>query len=182
MPGPLFSGRFAMIFLGGAFALEAKKLLCGQSHLSKPQIEYGARQWLGHGGSSRPGPGHAAAPTATEHDGNSEYDENISNFSSPTIPKTKSTKRKPNSSAILQSPLPLLPRLAHFVASPLPTGARGSSMPLEGIPGEEPRPLKMCKGVSVGNLGANLTALLLQRCTSTPPDASVIFQVIPISG
>ncbi len=44
----------------------------------------------------------------------------------------------------------------HRITPPPPLQCR--SLPQEGIAGEEPRPLKMCNGVSVGNLGANLTA------------------------
>jgi hypothetical protein len=56
----------------------------------------------------------------------------------------------------LPMPLPPTIRLTRSITPPPPSQFR--SLPQEGIAGEEPRPLKMCHGVSVGNLGANLTA------------------------
>ncbi len=55
-------------------------------------------------------------------------------------------------------PLPPTIRPTCSITPPPPSQFR--SLPQEGIAGEEPRPLtlKMCRGVSVGNLGSSLTA------------------------
>jgi hypothetical protein len=54
--------------------------------------------------------------------------------------------------------MPLPPTIlpTHSITPPPPSQFR--SLPQEGVVGEEPGPLKMCRGVSGGNLGANLTA------------------------
>ena len=56
----------------------------------------------------------------------------------------------------LPMPLPQTIQPMRSITHPPPSQFR--SLPQEGIAGEEPRPLKMCHDVSVGNLGANLTA------------------------
>jgi hypothetical protein len=56
----------------------------------------------------------------------------------------------------LPMPLPQTIQPMRSITHPPPSQFR--SLPQEGIAGEEPQPLKMCHGVSVGNLGANLTA------------------------
>ncbi len=56
----------------------------------------------------------------------------------------------------LPLPLPLTIQPMHSITPPPPSQFR--SLPQEGIAGEEPQQLKMCSGVSVFNLGANLTA------------------------
>jgi hypothetical protein len=53
-------------------------------------------------------------------------------------------------------PLPLTIQRMRSITPPPPLQFR--SLPQESIAGEEPRPLKMYCGVSVGNLWANLTA------------------------
>jgi hypothetical protein len=55
-------------------------------------------------------------------------------------------------------PMPLPPTIQPMRSITPPPPSQFRSLPQECIGGEEPRPLKMCCGVSVGNLGANLTA------------------------
>ncbi len=78
-------------------------------------------------------------------------------------PTKRGEKRKSPSQGLggmvlhpLPLPLPLTIRPTHSITPPPPSQFR--SLPQEGIAGEEPQQLKMCSGVSVGNLGANLTA------------------------
>ncbi len=78
-------------------------------------------------------------------------------------PTKRGEKRKSPSQGLcrmvlhpLPMPLPLTIRPTRSITPPPPSQFR--SLPQEGIVGEEPRPLKTCRGVSVGNLGANLTA------------------------
>jgi hypothetical protein len=72
--------------------------------------------------------------------------------------KRKSPSRGLGGMVIRSLPMPLPPtiRPMHSITPPLPLQFR--SLPQEGIAGEEPRPLKMCCGVSVGNMGSSLTA------------------------
>jgi hypothetical protein len=56
----------------------------------------------------------------------------------------------------LPKPLPLTIRPMHSITPPPPSQFR--SLPQESIAGEEPRPMKMCRGVSIGNMGSSLTA------------------------
>jgi hypothetical protein len=78
-------------------------------------------------------------------------------------PSKRGEKRKSPSQGLggmvlhpLPMPLPPTIRPMRGITPPPPLQFR--SLPLKGIAGEEARPLKMCRGVSVGNLGANLTA------------------------
>ena len=57
---------------------------------------------------------------------------------------------------LLPMPLPPTIRPMRSITPPLPLQFR--SLPQEGIAREEPRPLKRCHGVSVGNLRSSLTA------------------------
>jgi hypothetical protein len=78
-------------------------------------------------------------------------------------PTKRGEKRKSPSQGLggmvlhpLPMPLPPTIRPTRSITPPPPSQFR--SLPQEGIAGQEPQPLKMCCGVSVGNLGANLTA------------------------
>ena len=72
--------------------------------------------------------------------------------------KRKSPSRGLGGMVIRSLPMQLPPtiRPMHSITPPLPSQSR--SLPQEGIVGEEARPLKMCCGVSVDNMGSSLTA------------------------
>jgi hypothetical protein len=72
--------------------------------------------------------------------------------------KRKSPSRGLGGMVLHLLPMPLSPTIRPTRSITPPPPLQFRSLPQEGITGEEPQPLKMCHGVSVGNLGANLTA------------------------
>ncbi len=72
--------------------------------------------------------------------------------------KRKSPSQGLGSMVLHPLPMPLPPTIQPMRSITPPPPSQFRSLPQEGIAGEEPRPLKMCCGISVGNLGANLTA------------------------
>jgi hypothetical protein len=72
--------------------------------------------------------------------------------------KRKSPSRDLGGMVLHPLPMQLPPTIRPMRSITPPPPSQFRSLPQEGIAGEESGPLMMCHGVSVGNLGANLTA------------------------